>query len=69
VQFDFKDEDTEMFERLVNKFGLRKDQAEKALQLHAPAWIKSQLYMIQVKKANNEVTNIGAFTAKVLGVL
>jgi plasmid replication initiation protein len=68
VKFDFKDADTELFDKLVNKYGLRKDQAEKALSMHAPAWIKSQLYMIQVKRSNNQVTNLGAFTAKVLGV-
>jgi plasmid replication initiation protein len=68
VKFDFKDADTELFDKLVNKYGLRKDQAEKALSMHAPAWIKSQLYMIQVKRSNNQVSNMGAFTAKVLGV-
>jgi plasmid replication initiation protein len=68
VTFDFKDEDAGLFHQLVNKYRLRKDQAEKALKLHEPAWIKKQLYMIMLQKSDNKVSNIGAYTAKVLGV-
>jgi tRNA/tmRNA/rRNA uracil-C5-methylase (TrmA/RlmC/RlmD family) len=54
VKLDFKDSQIKsMFDKLVNKYGLRRDQAEKALSMHPPAWIKQQMYMISRQKGKS----------------
>lgn len=66
---EFKDEGNELFSRLVNKFDLRKDQAEKALKIHETDFIIKTLYNINLMKMNKQIhTSLGAYTAKALGV-
>jgi len=57
-----------VFGRLTTHFGLRHDQAHKALGQHSLAEINKQLHKIQLRILNNELENIGAYTAKILGV-
>lgn len=57
-----------LFDRLTNDFGQRKDQANAILLKHSREEINRQLYQLSVKKANKEIGDIGAFTAKVFGV-
>lgn len=56
------------FGRLVSHFGLRQDQAHKVLGLHSLADINKQLHKIQLRVLNNELENVGAYTAKLFGV-
>ena len=49
-------------------FGLRQDQAHKVLSLRSLADINRQLHKIQLRVVNNELENIGAYTAKLFGV-
>lgn len=57
-----------VFGRLTTHFGLRQDQANKVLSLHQLADINKQLHKIQIRIVNNELENIGAYTAKIFGV-
>lgn len=59
---------TDLHERLVKVFKLRKDQASDVLASHSVETINKQLYGIQVKNASGEIKSIGAFTAKVFGL-
>lgn len=65
---DFKDDSTALFGRLVNKFGLRKDQAQKAIDKYGEKELPKLLYPIMVDRSNGKIGNIGAYTSKVLGV-
>lgn len=65
---DFKDEETAIFGRLVNKFGLRSDQAQKAITKYGEKEVSKLIYPIMVEQSNGKIKNIGAYTAKVLGV-
>lgn len=56
------------FGRLITHFGLRQDQAHKVLVLHSLADINRQLHKIQLRVANHELENVGAYTAKLFGV-
>ena len=57
-----------VFGRLTTHFGLRPDQAHKVLTLHSLADINRQLHKIQLRAANHELENVGAYTAKLFGV-
>lgn len=57
-----------VFGRLTKHFGLRPDQAHKVLTLHSLADINRQLHKIQLRAANHELENVGAYTAKLFGV-
>jgi plasmid replication initiation protein len=57
-----------VFGRLTTHFGLRQDQAHKVLSLRSLADINRQLHKIQLRVVNNELENIGAYTAKLFGV-
>lgn len=56
------------FGRLVSHFGLRQDQAHEVLRLHSLSDINKQLHKIQLRILNNELENVGAYTAKLFGV-
>lgn len=56
------------FGRLTTHFGLRQDQAHKVLSLHPLADINKHLHKIQLRVLNNELENVGAYTAKIFGV-
>ncbi|WP_460615836.1 RepB family plasmid replication initiator protein, partial [Hymenobacter seoulensis] len=54
--------------RLTTHFGLRQDQARTVLSAYQPAEINKQLHKIQIRVINNELENIGAYTAKIFNV-
>jgi plasmid replication initiation protein len=57
-----------LIDRLINRFGLRQDQAQKVIDLHQTSDINKQLHKIQLRIINNELENIGAYTAKIFEV-
>ena len=57
-----------VFGRLTTHFGLRHDQAHKVLGQHLLADINKQLHKIQLRVINNELENVGAYTAKIFGL-
>ncbi len=61
---DFKDEDVGLFDRLVNKFKLRPDQAKKVISSNTPSEINKALYRIKLESKSN----IGAYSAKIFNV-
>jgi len=68
VIIDFKDQKTEIFSRLINKFGLNKLQAQKVIEKHDEKHINKTLYKIQTGVRDGAIKNVGAYTAKTLGV-
>jgi plasmid replication initiation protein len=66
--FSFDENNKPLFDRLTNDFKLRKDQANLVLQKHSREEINRELYQINIKMANKEIRDVGAFTAKVFGV-
>lgn len=56
------------FMRLTTEFKLRKDQAQKVLQKFDTEELNKTLYEISLQKSDGAIKNIGAYTAKVLGV-
>lgn len=66
--FVIGEEHTTLFSRLVNNFGLRKDQAQTIL-LNVPIKeVNKRLYDIQLLITDKKVSNVGAYTAKTFGV-
>lgn len=59
---------TPIMDRLINRFKLRQDQAEEILESFTIERINKTLYDIEVRAANNEIKNIGSYTAKTFGV-
>jgi plasmid replication initiation protein len=57
-----------VLERLTTDFRLRRDQAEEIVRRHSLKDINKQLYDIKLRVQNNEVKNIGAYTAKTFGL-
>ncbi|MDF7815938.1 MULTISPECIES: replication initiation protein [Hymenobacter] len=57
-----------VFGRLTTHLGLRQDQAHKVLSLHPLDGINRHLHKIQLRMLNNELENVGAYTAKIFGV-
>jgi plasmid replication initiation protein len=55
--------------RLIDKFGLRDDQAKYVLNNYDSVFIMRKLYEIEVKNSSRKILNLGAYTAKVFGVL
>lgn len=69
VKIDFRDDSAAMFGRLVNEFRLRKDQAILVVEKFSLQEINKALYDIRLKMSGNEVKNLGAYTAKVFGLV
>lgn len=61
---DFKDDKMMLFDKLVNEFKLRKDQAQQILDTYTEQEIKSKLYHVKLMINDNKVKNIGAYTMK-----
>lgn len=55
-------------ERLTTDFRLRRDQMEEIIQKFSIQDINRTLYDINLKMKSNEITNIGAYTAKTFGL-
>ena len=68
ILIDYNDQETALFGRLINQFKLRKDQAVTVLKQLSIADLNKHLYDIQLRVKNNEIRNIGSYTAEVLGV-
>lgn len=66
--FVIGEEHTTLFARLVNQFGLRKDQAQTVLLNVAIKEINKRLYDIQLQINDKKVANVGGYTAKSFGV-
>ena len=62
--FEFEDESTVLFSKLVNEFRLRKDQAQKIMKQYSEEEINKKLFMIRGMMRDNKVKSIGAYTAK-----
>ena len=61
---DFKDDGILLFDKLINDFKLRKDQAKLIIDTYSEQEIKSKLYHIKLMINDNKVKNIGAYTMK-----
>jgi plasmid replication initiation protein len=68
TEIDYNEQETALFGRLVNDFGLRKDQATAALRTLSPTEISKRLYQIKIQITDGKVSNVGAYTAERLGV-
>jgi plasmid replication initiation protein len=66
--FVIGDEYTTLFTRLVNQFGLRKDQAQTVLLNFSVTEINKRLYDIQLLANDKKVANVGGYTAKTFGI-
>ena len=60
---------SDVHQSLVTKFCLRPDQAEYITSHFDTVFIYKKCYEIEVKNASSKIGNIGAYTAKVFGVL
>jgi plasmid replication initiation protein len=70
INFDVieTDERKAMRERLIGEFKLRKDQADKILLKFDMKEINRMLFDIKLKKINNEIKSLGAYSSKVFDV-
>ncbi|PQA54410.1 replication initiation protein [Siphonobacter curvatus] len=57
-----------LMDRLLNRFKLRQDQAEEVIESFPIEKINKILYDIEVRMANNEIKNVGSYTAKSFGL-
>ncbi|WP_409024768.1 hypothetical protein [Flectobacillus sp. BAB-3569] len=57
-----------IFTRLTTYFNLRKNQALKVLDNFPLDEINKSLYDVQLRIVNKEISNIGAYTARIFGV-
>ena len=64
TSMDFSDSEAMLFERLVNKCKLRKDQVVKVMESHSVEEINKILYQVSLTKPKN----IGAYCAKIFKV-
>jgi plasmid replication initiation protein len=67
-ELGFEAHNLPLFERLTNDFKLRKDQASAVIDRYSKEDINKNLYQISIKKVNNVIKDIGAFTASVFNV-
>ncbi len=68
IKVTYDGDQTAVFGRLINQFGLRKDQARQVMDRNSLPEIHKRLYEIQLKVSSNEISNLGAYTAKTFGV-
>lgn len=68
IDFSITEETLALKERIISKYKLRKDQADKILANNDIPTIKKLLYDIQLKNANGEIKSIGAYSASVFNV-
>lgn len=69
MKIDYKDVDTIIFSKLVNKYKLSKSQSQKVIDNYSEKEINQRLYDISVLKVNNQIkTSIGAYTARIFNV-
>ena len=69
MAIDYKDADTLLFSKLVNKYGLSKNQSQKVINNYNEKEINQKLYDINLMRVNNQIkTVIGAYTAKIFNV-
>lgn len=68
VPIGFEEVNRPVFDRLINDFGLRKDQATEVIRKYSKIEINKQLYDIHLAKMNKKVGNIGAYTATIFKV-
>ncbi|MEG3843960.1 replication initiation protein [Microcoleus sp. herbarium14] len=66
--FVIGEEHKTLFDRLVDQFGLRKDQAQNVILNFDIKDINKRLYDLQIQNNNNKIGNLGAYTAKSFGV-
>jgi plasmid replication initiation protein len=57
-----------LLERLITDFRLRRDQADDIIKKFSVQEINRTLYDINLKLKSNEISNIGAYTAKTFGL-
>lgn len=60
---------SELHQRLIEKFGLRADQAQYVINNYDSVYIMRKLYEIEIKNTSRKILNMGAYTAKVFGVI
>ena len=60
---------SDIHENLITKFNLRPDQAQYIISHFDTVFIYKKCYEIEVKNASKKIANIGAYTAKVFGVM
>lgn len=68
VQVHYDGDKAAVFGRLINQFGLRKDQARRVMDMYSLQDIHKRLYDIHLKVVSKEVKSVGAYTAKSFGV-
>ena len=68
VEIGYDEANKPIYDRLINDFGLRKDQASEVIRNYSKIEINKQLYDIHIAKMNNKVGNIGAYTATIFKV-
>lgn len=57
-----------LMNRLMTRFKLRADQAEEVIESFPIEKINKILYDIEIRLANNEIKNVGSYTAKSFGL-
>ena len=67
-KYSFDEKNLPIFTRLTTQFNLRKDQASKILDNFSAIEINKILYDIHLKVINREITNVGAYTAKIFDI-
>ncbi len=68
IKVTYDGDQTAVFGRLINQFGLRKDQARQVMDRNSLPEIHKRLYDIQLLAKDGKVANLGAYTAKTFGV-
>ncbi len=65
----YDEDNMPIFSRLITDYKLRKDQASSIIHKFSREDINKNLYQISIKKTNNEIKDIGAYTAKIFGLM
>lgn len=68
IQFDSETESS-VFQKLVQKFKLRQDQAIEVIRRYEIKDIQKKCYDITLDMSDNKVTNVGGYTAKMFDVV
>ena len=64
----YEEDNKPVYDRLINDFALRKDQAQEIINKFSKSEINKNLYDIHVARMNGKVGNIGAYTATIFKV-
>ena len=60
---------SDLHQRLITEFSLRTDQAQYIISHFDTVFIYKKLHEILIKNTSRRITNMGAYTAKVFGVI